>query len=64
MRMKQFMLATVLVLSLGLGVRSASAAEPTAATGGTATNAVGKGASPAGVRIVIDGSRWLSAAIE
>jgi hypothetical protein len=57
MQMKQFMLATVLVLSLGLGVRSALAAEP-AATGGSATNAVGKAAPPAGVRIAIDGNSW------
>jgi hypothetical protein len=58
MQMKQFMLATVLVLSLGWGVRSALAAEP-AATGGTPTNDAGKvAAPPAGLRVMFDGNSW------
>jgi hypothetical protein len=49
----------MVMIGAGLaGGEGGLAAEPAAATGGTATNAVGTGAPPAGVRIAIDGNSW------
>ena len=48
----------IAALLMGTLASAVIGAEPATATGGTSTNAVGKDAPPAGVRIVIDGNSW------